>query len=361
MSNIIASDFRPTGIKNLTPGLVERGKIKIGKKGAMRTSSQGNQFQAPEKLDHFTITTTERGQDGNFMTDQKIMQRLGGHPRTIPVRLIYDDISLNFPSRYASYAGKTLACTGDGEQARRLSPDGKSATMVQCPCPRQDPAYQGKDKCKPTGTLSAVIDGADVVGGVWKFRTTSYNSVVGILSSLAMIQRITGGRLAGIPLNLVLSPKTVANPVDGKQQTIYVVSVEFAGSVQALREVGYEQLLQDKTHGARIEQLEDQARRLLADRRDEYEDEAEDIVDEFYPDAAAEAEGVTVHTARPPVRTYTQAAAAEPEQESAPEPETPRRGRPRKADAPAPAPAPAAESQPDMPPAPPIDTDEWGF
>lgn len=81
----------------------------------------------------------------------------------------------------------------------------------------------------------------------------------------------------------------------------------------------------------------------------------------------AEDVGGEVHTARPPARTYTQAPAAEPEQETAPEPETPRRGRPRKADAPAaaPAPEPTAEpargQQPDMPPAPPIDTDEWGF
>ena len=316
-----ASKFRPMSIVNLTPGLVERGKIKIGKKGASRQSQGGGTYQMPQKLDHFIVTTTERGQDGNFLPDHKIMERLGSSPRRIPVRMIYDDIPLNFSSRYASYAGKTLACTGNGSEAKRLDAKG-NWTMCQCPCPRQEPTYQGKDKCKITGTLSAVIDGAGVVGGVWKLRTTSYNTVVGILSSLAMIQRITGGRLAGVPLSLVLTPKTVQDPIQGNQQTIYVVSLEFEGSVEQLRERGYQAMLEDKQHGARIEALEDQARQLLADRTDEYEEDAEDIVDEFYPDAAIEEE-------RQERRTFVH------EQE--------------------PEPSPTPEPQPDIPPAPPAD------
>lgn len=292
-----AGDFRPMGIRNLSPGLVERGKIKIGQKGQTRTSGQGNQFQAPQKLDYFLVTSMERGQDNNFMQDQAVMSMLGSKPREIPIRLIYDDINLNFPSRYACYIGKTLWCTGDGQQARRANVDEQNKIapghhLVHCTCHRQDPAYTGRDKCKITGTLSAVIDGADVVGGVWKFRTTSYNSVVGILSSLAMIKRITGGRLAGIPLTLKLSPKAVTDPVKGSQQTIYVVSIEYRGSIQSLRAAGYEALKEDRDHGARIEHLEEDARALLSDRSDEMEAEADDIVEEFYPEQAAASTGV---------------------------------------------------------------------
>lgn len=367
MTNIIATDaatFRPTGIKNLVPGLVERGKIKIGKKGAARQSQGGGTYQMPQKLDHFTVTTTERGADGNFLTDVTIMQMIGDKPKEIPVRLIYDDIALNFPSRYAAYAGKSLFCTGDGERAKQASASGP--IMVQCPCQRQDPTYTGKDKCKPTGVLSVVIDGAEVVGGVWKFRTTSYNTVVGILSSLAMIQRISGGRLAGIPLVMKLSPKTVQDPTSGAQQVVYIVSLEFRGSVSDLREQGYQALLQDKEHGARIEQLENSARLMLA-QRDEYEDDADEITDEFYPEAAADAAGASVHTARPPARTFVQPGAAEviepdPAPDPAPEPDKPAptkapdQKRTRK-----PAAAPA-EQVPDLPPAPPADLDDqWGF
>jgi hypothetical protein len=367
MSNIIATDaatFRPTGIKNLVPGLVERGKIKIGKKGAARQSQGGGTYQMPQKLDHFTVTTTERGADGNFLTDVTIMQMIGDKPKEIPVRLIYDDIALNFPSRYAAYSGKSLFCTGDGERAKQQSPGG--LVMVQCPCPRQEPTYTGKDKCKPTGVLSVVIEGAEVVGGVWKFRTTSYNTVVGILSSLAMIQRISGGRLAGIPLVMKLSPKTVQDPTSGAQQVVYIVSIEFRGSVSELREQGYQALLQDKEHGARIDQLENTARLMLA-QRDEYEEDADEITDEFYPEAAADATGATVHTARPPARTFVQAA-EEPatEEPAAIEPppaavEPPRAAEVRAPRGRRPAAQPPIEQVPDLPPAPPADLDDWGF
>lgn len=292
-----AGDFRPSGIRNLSPGLVERGKIKIGEKGAKRQKSGGGEFQLPVKLDHFVVTTMERGVDNNFKHDAEVMSKLGSQPREIPIQLVYDDINLNFPSRYACYIGRTLWCSGDGQQARRANTNERGELLpghhlVQCTCPRQDPTYTGADKCKITGTLSSVITGADVVGGVWKFRTTSYNSVVGILSSLAMIKRITGGRLAGIPLVMKLSPKAVTDPIKGSQQTIYVVSVEYRGSVQDLRAAGYLALREDKDHGVKIELLEDSARSMLAERTDEYEDEAEDITSEFFPEQAAASAGV---------------------------------------------------------------------
>lgn len=307
-----AGDFRPTGIRNLSPGLVERGKIKIGEKGAKRQKQGGGEFQLPVKLDHFVVTTMERGLDNNFVQDRDVMAKLGDKPREIPIQLVYDDINLNFPSRYACYIGKTLWCSGDGQQARRANTNEQGVLqpghhLVQCPCPRQDPTYTGIDKCKITGTLSAVITGADVVGGVWKFRTTSYNSVVGILSSLAMIKRITGGRLAGIPLVMKLSPKAVTDPIKGSQQTIYVVSVEYRGSVQALRTAGYLALREDKEHGVKIELLEDQARLMLAERRDEFEDDVDDVVAEFFPEQAAAAAGVPLASQQETTTAATQA------------------------------------------------------
>lgn len=294
MSNIIVTDnqypttpeqlakWRPQGIRNLTPGLVERGKIKIGRKGASRTSTKGNSFQMPEKLDHFLVTTMDRTQDNNFEIDDRIMKMLANN-KEIPVVLVYDDPQLNFPTRYAMYNGKTLQCTGDGQLGKWRNEDG-SFVPVQCPCPKQDPTYTGKDKCKINGTLSVIIDGAEVIGGVWKFRTTSYNSVVGLLSSMAMITRITGGPLAGVPLVLKVSPKSVQDPVRGSQQTIYIVSLEYRGSVSQLRSIGYQTLLDHQKHGIRIEQIENNARALLAELPDPLEDEAEDVVTEFYPE-----------------------------------------------------------------------------
>lgn len=270
-------------VKNLVPGLVERGKIKIGRKGQERTSGGGNKFKLPTKLDHFLITKMVRGDDDNFILDTELHKILGEAPKTIPIRLLYDSIDLNFQSRYSMYKGTVVMCSGDGETGHGLMEDG-SRDDRPCPCKFADPKNTGRDKCKINGTLSCIIDGAEVVGGVWKFRTTGYNSVVGIMSSLALIKRLTGGVLAGLPLNLVINPKTVANPVNGKAQTIYVVSIEYPGNVNQLKDAGYQIALEYKKHDMRIEHVEVEARKMIAPTATDFDQPADETVDEFYPD-----------------------------------------------------------------------------
>ena len=58
--------------KLLAPRVQELGKIKIGGKGPVRTSSGGKEFQPPKKFDHFVVTTRERGEDGNFLRDDQV-------------------------------------------------------------------------------------------------------------------------------------------------------------------------------------------------------------------------------------------------------------------------------------------------
>lgn len=272
-------------IKGLCPGLTERGKVKIGEKGRMITSAKGNQFQPPQKLDHFRVTTLFRGTDGNFQTDAEIHGRHGEKPRVLPVRLLYDEIDLNFQCRYVCFNGKTMWCAGDGESASRIHASGQGRGDVPCPCGRQDPSYTGADRCKINGTLSVIIDGSNSVGGVWKFRTTSYNSVVGILSSLALIKRLTGGPLAGLPLHLTLNPKTVITPTDGKSMNVWVVGLEFRGTVEDLQKIGYEKAKSMAVHYAKIEQIEQEARRLISASPLILDgDDPQEIIEEFYPE-----------------------------------------------------------------------------
>ncbi len=280
-----------TIIKGLTPGLTERGKIKIGEKGKVVTSARGKEFQPPQKLDYFKVTTLMRGPDGNYYPDLDVIKKHGEKPRSLPVRLLYDDIALNFQCRYTCFQGKTLWCVGDGETGLRINGSGQRDT-VSCPCGRQEPTYVPKGeydpRCKINAVLSVIIDGVERVGGVWKLRTTSYNSTVGILSSLALIQRITGGPLAGIPLTLTLNPKTVITPTDGKSMTVWVVGLEYSGSIDSLQKISYERAQQFALHKVKIEQIEEQARRMLTagTQIQELADDADDIVDEFYPEQA---------------------------------------------------------------------------
>lgn len=285
-----ARNRRPSMIKGLIPTLPERGKIKIGTRGEMRKSARGTEFQPPQKLDHFVVTTLQRGDDGNFIPDETLMARLGDKPTEIPVRLLYDDPALNFPTRYACFVGRSLWCSGDGEVAIRApaTPTGQPQ-QVDCTCERADPAYKGNDKCKMNGSLSVLIEGAGGIGGVWKFRTTSYNSIVGIMSTLAFIRSMTGGVLANIPLKLKVQPKQAAAP-DGNPVTIYVVSLEFDGDMPGLQEIAHGIALGRAKMNISIEHIEDEARRMLALAAPSHVplagDDANDVIEEFYPEQA---------------------------------------------------------------------------
>lgn len=333
-------------IKNRTPSLRECGKIKIGRKAAMRKSQSGAEFQPPVKLDHFLITTNEVGEDGNFVPDTELMQAIAQRTgqqadklTSIPVTLLFNDVELNFASRYAAYQGKSLWCSGDGEAAKRMKSAQPAAwEQVACPCERIERDYPGKDKCKINGSLAVLIDGAPGIGGVWRFRTTSFNSTDALLASLVFIHRIASGKIAGIPLNLVVSPKKVADPA-GKQQTIYVVGLEYAGNIADLRRAGIEIAQQEAHAKLEIETMEAQMRRMLEPKDGAVfgADDPEDVADEFFHDAQ-EAPAVV-----------------EPEDESgeAPEPtpappatEQPKAAKPAKAKLAAKAPIPAAPATP---------------
>jgi len=278
-------------IKNFIPRLAERGRIKIGEKGEMKTSSQGKQFAQPKKLDHMLITTMQRDAAGRLMTDTPLMARLnpgGGKITEIPVRLLYDDIDLNFQTRYACYRGTRCWCTGDGEVAQRLTGENGKYQEVQCPCERQDPLYHGQDKCKTLGTLQVLIEGVDRIGGVWKFRTTSWNTVNAILSSLALIKTITGGPLAGIPLWMVLSPKTVTVPTSGQNMVVFIISLEYRGPENELAELGYELARRRVEHRVRMETVEELAQKQLVAPHQEPPLEQAETAQEFFPEGAVE-------------------------------------------------------------------------
>jgi hypothetical protein len=276
-------------IKGLAPGLTERGKIKIGKKGETRQSQNGP-YQLPTKVDHFIITTLERDNTGNFAKDKSLYDalKLPAEPKVIPIRLLFDDIEMNFQSRYACFRGQQLWCSGDGEYAHRQAPDGKSTEQVQCPCHRQDPKFKGEDskgngRCKINGTLQCIIDGANVVGGIWKLRTTGYNTVVGITGSLMLLRSITGGVLAGIPLNLTIQPKVATNPTDGKSVTVFVVGVEYRGTITELHKSALSISQEGAMYRERLAHVADEARRLISIDA-ELQDQAGDIQEEYYPE-----------------------------------------------------------------------------
>lgn len=316
-------DLEPI-IQGFVPGLPEIGKIKIGIKGKFVKTKTGKEFQPPQKLDHFLITKFDRDSEGNFITDDELMDVIKQRDKSknskgdivnIPIMLIYNDVVQNFQSRFTCYDGRTLWCYGDGTKAYRLDKD-KKQQEVSCPCERCTPEYEGKPICKPYGVLSVIIRKANTIGGVWKFRTTSYFNCRNIPSSMLFIKALTGGQLAKIPLDLIIEPQMVTLR-DGKQTKIYLVKIVYTeGDIDQLAETGYRMALNDQYQSKRMEQVEQEARKLITAEIESIDD---DVLDELRPDTveAREEEPVVVEELKPTPKLPSprKAAVKEPEPE----------------------------------------------
>lgn len=280
------------GIKNLNKRLVEVGKIKIGGKNPNKTynGKDGQKHRAPVKFDHFAITTLEKDNKDNFIIDADIMSELGGKPKALDILLLSDDIDNNFMTSYAMYSGQKCQCRGDGEIAtRRYTKDDKGKELaspeyreIKCDtetCPFfQESIVRNKKqppKCKPSGILSVMLPQTKKIGGVYKFRTTSWNTVINIISSLEAIKLITGGVLFGIPLKMELIEKPTEE--HGK---VKVVNIIYAGSIQQLQiESGQQKQLRIDGSVSMVKQ-DSMVKKsgILED-----DEPPEDIETEFYP------------------------------------------------------------------------------
>lgn len=284
------------GIKNLPNKLNEAGKIKIGMKGEEITSKEGTVFRPPTRLDHFIITSTDKTEAGDFVQDTVLMDKIKASGRGvvnaagdlvgIPVRLLYEDTDLNFPTRYASYVSGKLSCTGDGVVSTKRLDDFK--VEYECPCPRLDPEYKGKDKCKANGKLTVVIDEASLFGQAHVFRTTGINSVMGIMGGIELIRTATKGHIAGLPLMLVVNNKSTTVPGEGTNTTVQVVSLCYRGDMMALRQEIIKLLKEDQQFLIGMDALQKEAyamgRGVVVT-----EEEEPEFIDEFMPDARSTA------------------------------------------------------------------------
>lgn len=273
--------FEPQGmmIKNLIPMLKEVGKIKIGRKGEMRKSQGGKDYRPPEKFDHFEVVTLYKDDNGYFIPDATIMGLIGDDAKELEISLLYNDPSLNFFTRYNQYKGGKCMCSGDGETA--IQADG---TKIKCN-PDTCSIFKVK-KCKPNGILSVILKDAPRLGGVYKFRTTSFNSIRSIMSSMFVIQSLTGGILANIPLKMTIAPMSV-NPVGSTTaQTIFVVTLEYPGTVDDLRKQTLQLMTEQAGMHSKMIELEAQARAAIS--APETKEEIQDVELEFYPETVKE-------------------------------------------------------------------------
>lgn len=287
-----ASVMRSGGIRGtiLQPRLQELGKIKIGRLGAERKAQSGKTYRIPEKLDHFVITRTDRDPNGDLTVDTDIMAALS-NPRELDITLLSNDPNANLLTCMAYYVSRQCYCFGDGvtgwrahtadDNGRKRILDGERFA-VQCPCEHFD--GEGATRCKVNGVLSVQLAKARVLGGVYRFRTTSIHSVSNMLSSMELIKVYTGGILAGLPLAMTLTPMTKDVSVKGQMQstTFWVVGIVYKGDAESLQAAATQAAERRLQFSAGIAALEQKAQNLLSSAP--ITDTDAEVSDEFYPE-----------------------------------------------------------------------------
>jgi len=285
-------------IKKFRARLACRGKIKIGGLGEEKKKRGGNgTYRLPEKYDHFVVTTSERDSAGRLIPDKEVRNIYGDRPKVLNVILFSNNVGDVYDDSMAYFAGKTCICRGDGETAlwnlksgqkpdelEILEDDENGRLRVICDphiCPYSSIDDAEAAKCKPNAILRVLIQEAQTVGAVYEFRTTSWNTIRSLRASVEILSKVTSGYLAGIPLQLKISPKTTQIR-KGDSRTIYVVHIEYPGSIWDLKKLAHEMQCRSIAYDHKLV--------TLASGYEESPEEIEEIVAEYYPGAGPAAE-----------------------------------------------------------------------
>lgn len=203
----------------------------------------------PKRLDHFYFAAKSgRGewtQDGPLTT--MLQDKYGKRDdkgSVAPVRefdivLLSDDIETVFRTELAWWTKSERKCSGNGREGSRrftalTAAQQKGVTTDWTPwkpCGDGCPEYES-GTCKPSGNLYFMLADRPVVGVATFFHTSGFEGVKRMVSSLAAISSLTGGRLKGIRLKMVLRPYK-ARYMEG---TTVKTSVQYAANVEFRQE-----------------------------------------------------------------------------------------------------------------------------
>jgi hypothetical protein len=259
------------------------GNVKIG---GVRAGSGDTKI--PVKFDHFRIVRRTRGSDGNFELDTAVHANLPEKPTVLDVRLPFDTRAENFRAQMVHYKGKT-------QQTHRC--DGVTcvdpSTQASRPCDR---AAGRTCPCKPYGRLALFLEAAPAFGGIYLYRTTSWETVSGMQTFLGNLEKEFP--LGLLPLRLELYPSEITYGLQGQKKTgtAYRVALTLRASWEQTRAAAIEYQRQNQIARTQLRQLTAGARTEI----DEIDAaDAEEIGAEFFPDAEAQAAATAAEGAKP--------------------------------------------------------------
>lgn len=260
----------------ITPPVI--GRISIGR------VVERNGKRLPEKDDQFTLTSQVQNRDGWILhpLDEDLRKEGGGKLRSIPVRLMFNDPTLNLRADYSLFDRTTgrPVCVGNGETSRRVGKDGAESL----PCPGPNTCAFSKGECKPYARFNVIVgDGEEDALGSFVLRTTSFNTIRTLAARLQYFSAVSGGLLASMPLELKLRGKSTA--MSFRSAIYYVDLVVRSGFTleQAIADAR-ERDAERRASGHDQVRLDDAARQGFANGEfEEIDEDVPAVVEEFYP------------------------------------------------------------------------------
>lgn len=189
------------GLKGMAYTVPILGRIAIGH------IEERNGKRLPAKDDFISITAQTK-REGAWVPHPieatiKGQGREGAKLRAIPVRVMFDDTSLNLRERYEAFKDNRQLCVGDGIKAKRRTPEG----VVECECPGSESCgFGAQNRCKAFGRFIVQIEGQEDPFAAFIFRTRGTNSVRSLRSRIESLKSSLG-RIAGLPMMLVMKEK----------------------------------------------------------------------------------------------------------------------------------------------------------
>lgn len=276
----------------LTPPIL--GRISIGQ------VVERNGKRLPQKDNQFTITTQVQTPEGwlKHPIDAELRKN---NPKQklfeIPIRLLFNDPSLNLQAQYCLFDRQTArpVCIGDGDSCQRQGQDGLE--KLACLSPTLCPFAQAG--CKPYGRLHVLIreenkntepnaTDSNTVDydplGSFIFRTSGFNSIRTLASRLRYFQAVSGNLLSCLPLALRIRGKSTRQSFG---RPIFYVDLTLPTGLTVVEALKQAQQLDKQRKAAGYDQtaLDEAARQGFANGWfSDDEDSVRSVLEEFYPD-----------------------------------------------------------------------------
>lgn len=225
-------------------GRIATGNVEVDKNGV----------DQPIALNHYILTTLFK-ENGDWKEHpiadrvRTVQNRFGEDKRplalqSVPVKLLFNDNSLNLRTQYELWGNQGLRCTGNGKTCHLLTTE---QTMA-CPGPAAcKMSLQSGAACESTASMNLIID-VPMGEGIeldpldnFLFRTRSVTTRNALAFRL-MAYKHMFGTLRGLPLNIVLRGKSSANG-----NLYFFTDLALRGSMQDCKEAVAKQAQEDES------------------------------------------------------------------------------------------------------------------